>query len=75
VRYVLLAIDDGGYVPAPADTTWSRRFGDCKGKTVLLLALLRELGIDARPALVSVQGGDGLNERLPMVGAFDHVFV
>ncbi|MGH1557743.1 DUF3857 domain-containing protein [Caulobacter segnis] len=23
--------------------TWSRRFGDCKGKTVLLLAILREL--------------------------------
>ncbi len=75
VRYVLLAMDDGGYVPAAAELTWSRRFGDCKGKTVLLLALLRELGIDARPALVSTTSGDGLDARLPMIGAFDHVLV
>lgn len=75
VRYLLLGMDDGGYVPANADTTWSRRFGDCKGKTVLLLALLRELGIDAQPALVSSGAGDGLDKRLPMVAAFDHVLV
>ena len=75
VRYLLLAMDDGGYVPAAADLTWSRRFGDCKGKTVLLLALLRELGIEARPALVNTGAGDGLDARLPMAGAFDHVLI
>ena len=75
VRYLLLAMDDGGYLPAQADTTWTRRFGDCKGKTVLLLALLKELGIEARPALVSTQAGDGLDQRLPMAGVFDHVLV
>ena len=75
VRYVLLTIDDGGYVPAAAELTWSRRFGDCKGKTVPLLALLRELGIDAHPALVSTGAGDGLDRRLPMIGAFDYVVV
>ncbi len=75
VRYVLLAMDDGGYVPAAAELTWSRRFGDCKGKAVVLLALLRELGIAAQPVLVSVAAGDGLDQRLPMAGAFDHVLV
>jgi transglutaminase-like putative cysteine protease len=74
-RYFLLAIDQGGYVPAAAEDTWRRKFGDCKGKTVLLLALLKELGVSAEPVLVSVGGGDGLDERLPSLGAFNHVLV
>ena len=73
VRYVFLGMNDGGLVPASADVTWTRRFGDCKGKTVLLLALLHGLGIEARPAAVSSTRGDGLDEKLPMVGWFDHV--
>lgn len=75
VRYVYVGLNLGGYTPAAADLTWSRRFGDCKGKTALLLALLRELGIEAEPAMVNTAGGDGLNERLPVFSAFDHVLV
>jgi len=75
IRYVLLALDGGGLKPAAADLTWTRRFADCKGKTVLLLALLHGLGIEAEPALVSTAAGDGLDERLPMLRAFDHVLV
>ena len=75
VRYVFLGMNEGGYVPADADTTWSRRFGDCKGKTVLLLALLKELGIKAEPSLVSTRLGDGLDQRLPLMDVFDHVMV
>jgi transglutaminase-like putative cysteine protease len=36
VRYVALEMGAGGYVPTDAETTWSRRYGDCKGKTALL---------------------------------------
>ena len=75
IRYLFLGMDEGGYVPAAADETWARRFGDCKGKTVALLALLNELGIEAEPALVSTTGGDGLDEWLPAVGFFDHVMI
>lgn len=74
-RYFFIGLGEGGYVPARADETWQRRFGDCKGKTVLLLALLKELGIQAEPALVNLGGGDGLDERLPSLGAFNHVIV
>lgn len=75
IRYVFLGMDAGSYVPADAATTWSRRFGDCKGKTALLLALLDALGIEAAPVAVSSALGDGLDQRLPMVGLFDHVLV
>ena len=75
VRYVYVGLDGGNYRPAAADDTWQRRFGDCKAKTALLIALLRELGIAAEPVLVASNGGDGIDERLPAPGAFDHVIV
>lgn len=75
IRYVALAMGAGGLVPADAATTWSRRYGDCKAKTALLLALLRELGIAVDAVLVSTTYGDGLDARLPMIGLFDHVIV
>ena len=75
VRYVLLAMNDGGLNPADADETWRRRFGDCKAKSALLLALLRELDIEADVVAVSTTFGDGLDARLPGVGLFDHVLV
>lgn len=75
IRYVALMMGEGALTPATADETWQRRYGDCKAKTALLLALLDELGIEAVPAAVSVGSGDGLPDRLPMVSAFDHVLV
>jgi len=75
VRYVALLMGQGGYVPAQAETTWSRRFGDCKAKTALLLGVLHELGIDAEPLLVQSSMGDAIAERLPMLSYFDHVLV
>lgn len=74
-RYFFIGIGDGGYVPAQADETWQRRFGDCKGKTALLLAILKELDVEAEPALVSLGAGDGMDERLPSLAAFNHVIV
>ena len=74
-RYFFIGIGDGGYIPAAADDTWQRKFGDCKGKTVLLLAILKQLGVEAEPALVSLGAGDGMNERLPSMAAFNHVIV
>jgi tetratricopeptide (TPR) repeat protein len=75
IRYLARMDGLGGYQPASADAVWKERLGDCKGKTVLLLALLRGLGIDAQAAIVSVQQSDGVDASLPMAGRFDHVIV
>lgn len=75
VRYLALAMGEGNYVPVSADEVWRSRYGDCKGKTVLLLALLKGLGIDAEPTLVSTTWGDGLDAQLPLLAWFDHVIV
>lgn len=74
VRYMALTLGEGGWLPVSASEVWASRQGDCKGKTVLLVALLRELGIDAVPVLVS-STNPPLDKYLPMVGAFDHVIV
>ncbi|WP_232492323.1 DUF3857 domain-containing transglutaminase family protein [Novosphingobium kaempferiae] len=76
IRYIYVGLDGGNFTPAAADETWRRRYGDCKGKTALLLALLREMGIEAQPVLVNNGGGDdGLDQRLPSPRMFDHVLV
>ncbi|HEY6662801.1 MAG TPA: DUF3857 domain-containing protein [Sphingomicrobium sp.] len=75
VRYVALLMGQGGYVPATAEATWSRRFGDCKAKTALLLAMLHQLGIEADPVLVQIRGGDMIRDRLPILALFNHVLV
>lgn len=75
IRYVALGMGDAGYVPAPIERTWARRYGDCKGKTVLLLAMLDGLGIEAEPVLVSTVYGDAIEDWLPQLSLFDHVIV
>jgi TonB family protein len=75
VRYFARFDGLGAYKPETADAVWAGRVGDCKGKTVLLLALLRGLGIEADAALVSSGNGDGLDKALPMPSRFDHVIV
>jgi tetratricopeptide (TPR) repeat protein len=75
VRYLFKGMDHGNYTPQNPNQTWTVRYGDCKAKTLLLLAILHEMGIEAEPVLASSQLGDLLQDRLPTPGAFDHVFV
>ena len=75
VRYVALLLGEGAYLPASADETWERKFGDCKGKTMLLLALLDRFGIAAEPVLVSNGFDDRIGNQLPSLSLFDHVIV
>ncbi len=75
VRYELIAMGNGNYMPqAPADT-WAKRYGDCKAKTRLLLAILDRLGIAAEPVMANSKRGDAVADLLPSALAFDHVFV
>ena len=51
-RYVALEFGIYSYKPYPVAQTFARRFGDCKDKASLMIAMLREAGIDAELALV-----------------------
>ena len=75
VRYLAMFMNGGNYVPQTPAKTWEVRYGDCKAKSLLLLAMLQAMGIDAEPVLASSQLGDWVPERLPSAAAFDHVLV
>ena len=75
VRYLAVGMDGGNYVPQTPAETWRLRYGDCKAKTLLLLALLAELEVDAEPVLANITLGDFVPKRLPSALAFDHVLV
>ncbi|WP_404334408.1 DUF3857 domain-containing protein [Sphingomonas sp. MMS12-HWE2-04] len=74
-RYLFKGMDGGNYTPQKPADTWSLRYGDCKAKTLLLLAILHGLGIEAEPVVASIEMGDLVAQRLPSPGAFDHVIV
>ncbi len=75
IRYVYVGLNGGNYRPATADESWTRRFGDCKAKTALLLALLGGLGIEAEPVIVNPTGDDIVQGRLPNPALFNHIVV
>ena len=75
VRYVAMLLGEGAYRPTVADEAWEARYGDCKAKSALLLALLDRLGIKADPMYVNAQSGDAIADRLPSLETFDHVIV
>lgn len=75
IRYLFNGQAQGNYVPQSPAVTWEVRSGDCKAKTLLLMAMLDRLGIASEAVLVSATLGDAVPERLPSMGAFDHVVV
>ncbi|WJY18039.1 DUF3857 domain-containing protein [Alteriqipengyuania flavescens] len=75
ISYLMNGLDGGNYLPQNAELTWDKKYGDCKAKSVLLLSMLRELGIESQAVLVTTQGGDALSEVTALPGHFDHMIV
>ncbi len=73
IRYVGIEFGENSHRPSKASETLQRRYGDCKDKTVLLIAILKQLGIQAYPALVDTDSEHTINHNLPGVDAFNHV--
>lgn len=73
VRYFSASLGESSHRPKPAARTLAERLGDCKDKTLLLNTLLAAMGIDARPALVSMARNRGIVNYLPSHDQFDHI--
>jgi hypothetical protein len=72
VRYFGIEIGSSTEKPADPSTVFSRRFGDCKDKSLLFVTILRALGIPAYPVLVNSTLGRDIEGWQPSAGAFDH---
>lgn len=75
IRYLGLEIGLSRHKPFEPSEVLARRFGDCKDKTNLLVAMLGALGVPARPALVNTHHGRGIDDSLPSPLAFNHAIV
>ncbi|HEV7919331.1 MAG TPA: DUF3857 domain-containing protein, partial [Thermoanaerobaculia bacterium] len=75
VRYLGIEMGRNSHQPHMPAAVLEQRWGDCKDKALLLAALLRELGVEAWPALVNTRLLRKLDERLPSPFSFDHVIV
>ncbi len=72
IRYVGFEFGVGGIQPRSSDLTYHTKMGDCKDITLVLIALLKEAGIDARMALLRVRDSGKANLAVPMLGEFNH---
>ena len=59
-RYFLIGLGIGGWQPAPAAQVDALKYGDCKGLSNYLVAMLAAVGVDARYVVIRA----GKNERV-----------
>lgn len=75
IRYFGIEMGENSHLPATPDVTYSRKYGDCKDKSLLLSTMLRALGIEARPTLASLSMNRNVEKMLPSHAVFDHAIV
>ena len=75
IRYFAVVVGEHSHRPHDLDEIARRRYGDCKDKTLTLLALLSRIGVDAWPVTVNTGWENGIETWLPSPWAFDHVIV
>jgi hypothetical protein len=75
IRYLGFESGIGAYKPHSPAQVAAQRYGDCKDKSLLMVALLRNEGIEAYPVLVNTVSKDEMRHVLPGMQAFDHCIV
>jgi hypothetical protein len=75
IRYEAIELGARKWEPSPAGDTWSRRYGDCKDKAVLLAAVLEAQGIRARPVLTCTRNARDIDPEWPDPHQFNHCIV
>jgi transglutaminase-like putative cysteine protease/tetratricopeptide (TPR) repeat protein len=75
VRYTGVEFGQAALVPRTPKEVLERKYGDCKDKALLLVAMLRARGITAHVALLSAGLGLDVDPDMPGLGAFDHAIV
>ncbi len=74
-RYVALEFGIHGYKPYRVTQVLSRRFGDCKDKASLMLALLRVVGVPSELVLLRTRQGGRVEASPASLAVFDHAIV
>lgn len=73
IRYVSISLGLGGYQPRPPAEVLATASGDCKDKATLFIALVRHMGVEAYPVIVST--GAAVRTDMPSISQFNHMVV
>ncbi len=73
IRYVGLEFGIDGFKPHKSTEVFKNKYGDCKDKATLLIAMLGEIGVQAEPVLIGTGGYFNLEIASPEY--FDHMIV
>ncbi len=71
IRYVAVEYGQAGYEPHKAIDIFFNKYGDCKDQAILLVAMLREIGLESYPVLIGTDDYLDLEEDFPSVN-FNH---
>ena len=72
IRYLGLEFGIHGYKPHDVEEICNAQYGDCKDKAALAIAMLGEVGIEARMAILRTTQRGEIDYELPMLGIFNH---
>lgn len=75
IRYMGVELGEYSHRANNPNKVFNQRYGDCKDKSVLLVTLLKDKGIDASLVLAQTTKGHDLDNRLPSATAFNHMVV
>jgi transglutaminase-like putative cysteine protease len=75
IRYTGIEFSEASLVPHKPAEVLAHKYGDCKDKSTLAVALLRAIGVEAYVALLDSSTGEDIEPELPGIGGFNHAIV
>jgi tetratricopeptide (TPR) repeat protein len=75
IRYTGVEFGDAAIIPHLPAETLQRKYGDCKDKATLMVAMMQAAGIPAYVALLNVGWRHDVEAEVPGEGQFDHAIV
>ncbi|MFH1231584.1 MAG: DUF3857 domain-containing protein, partial [Planctomycetota bacterium] len=74
IRYEEISLESHYFKPFKASDTFARKYGDCKDTAILMMAMLKEAGIQADPVLIRAMPNrmGVINTELPSMKIFNH---
>ncbi len=74
LKYTAIYMSNGGWEPHDTDHILKTRYGDCKDHVTLMYALLKQVGVQAQPVLISVNN-EFQPDPIPVAGSYNHTIL
>jgi transglutaminase-like putative cysteine protease len=74
IAYVAIELGIGGWQPHANGDVYRYRYGDCKDKATLLIAMMRAVGLEGYPVLIRIRDAGMLEADIPSSN-FNHAIV